>query len=76
MATTCQCGQRISYRYEDWGCLSCGAQCCPTCAYRPEGVIFCLSCTKIAFGIIPLPQFISDNGKVHGTMRLRVSSLP
>jgi hypothetical protein len=72
MVAICRCGQRINFRYEDWGCLSCGAQCCPACAYCPEGVIFCLSCAKNIFGVIPLPQLIPDNGKGPGTMHQSV----
>lgn len=45
MRGRCQCGGAIAFPHEDLGCLQCGETCCPRCAFRPEGHVFCSACT-------------------------------
>lgn len=45
MRGRCQCGGAIAFAHEDLGCLQCGETCCPHCAFRPEGHVFCPACT-------------------------------
>ncbi|MBI3003051.1 MAG: hypothetical protein HYY54_05440 [candidate division NC10 bacterium] len=45
MRGRCQCGGAIAFAHEDLGCLQCGEACCPACAFRPEGHVFCPACT-------------------------------
>ena len=45
MRGRCQCGGAIGFAHEDLGCLQCGEACCPACAFRPEGRVFCPACT-------------------------------
>jgi hypothetical protein len=45
MRGRCTCGGAIAFAHEDLGCLQCGEACCPACAFRPEGRVFCPTCT-------------------------------
>ncbi|MGH7364500.1 MAG: hypothetical protein ACREKA_12195, partial [Candidatus Methylomirabilales bacterium] len=46
MRGRCQCGGAIAFAHEDLGCLQCGEACCPRCAFRPEGHVFCPACAS------------------------------
>lgn len=42
----CPCGNRLSSSSEQWGCIECGAACCPTCAVFLEAAPYCRSCAQ------------------------------
>lgn len=44
MRGRCECGGAIAFAHQDLGCLECGEACCPSCAFRPEGHVFCPAC--------------------------------
>lgn len=44
--TTCWCGRTVRW-FEAWTCQICGAPCCPSCAYTPEGTAFCGACAAL-----------------------------
>jgi hypothetical protein len=40
----CGCGSDIEFGFHSFGCLECGAECCPRCAVTLESVTYCRSC--------------------------------
>ncbi|MFQ5847003.1 MAG: hypothetical protein ACE5IQ_04925 [Candidatus Methylomirabilales bacterium] len=51
MARMCGCGQALRSVMEEWGCLHCGAVCCPACGYAPEGIAYCPECAQNLFDV-------------------------
>jgi hypothetical protein len=47
MTRMCTCGKLVRWT-EAWACQGCGAPCCPSCAYQPEGTIYCSQCADRA----------------------------
>jgi hypothetical protein len=44
--STCWCGRTVRW-FEAWTCQSCGAPCCPSCSYTPEGTAYCAACAAL-----------------------------
>jgi hypothetical protein len=44
MAGQCPCGAEIRNAFHRFGCLECGATCCPACAISLESATYCPAC--------------------------------
>lgn len=40
----CECGTSLRGGRDAWGCLACGAACCPACAWNLESTAYCARC--------------------------------
>lgn len=40
----CECGSPLKHARYAWGCVECGAACCPVCAWELESAAYCRSC--------------------------------
>lgn len=50
MDASCRCGTEVQYAFHRWGCLECGAPCCPACAVQLESVSYCRRCARSLLG--------------------------
>jgi hypothetical protein len=46
MEARCRCGTEVQYSFHHFGCIQCGAPCCPTCSLELESVAYCGSCAR------------------------------
>ncbi len=44
MPPQCRCGTEIHNAFHSFGCLECGAACCPACAISLESATYCPAC--------------------------------
>jgi hypothetical protein len=44
MPGQCGCGTEIRNAFHSFGCLECGAPCCPSCAISLESTTYCPAC--------------------------------
>ena len=67
MRGRCECGGAIAFAHQDLGCLQCGEACCPCCAFRPEGHVFCPACASRVLARLkdaePVPLRASPPGR-------------
>lgn len=46
MGAHCRCGTEIQYSFYHFGCIQCGAPCCPGCSYQMESATYCTVCAE------------------------------
>jgi hypothetical protein len=46
MEARCRCGGPIAYPFHQFGCIQCGAGCCPACAFPLESATYCARCAE------------------------------
>ena len=46
MGAHCRCGTEVPFSFYHFGCIQCGAPCCPDCSYQMESVNYCSSCAE------------------------------
>jgi hypothetical protein len=56
MAGRCGCGSEVTYTFHAFGCLECGAACCPACAVALESATYCRCCADSLFGVAVQPD--------------------
>lgn len=50
MGGECRCGNGIEFGFHSFGCIECGAGCCPRCAVAVESVTYCRPCADSLLG--------------------------
>jgi len=50
MAVSCGCGTRSDHAVNQFGCIECGAPCCPGCAVPLESAMYCRGCARSLVG--------------------------
>jgi hypothetical protein len=40
----CRCGHEVPNAFHRFGCVDCGAACCPACAIHLESTTYCSAC--------------------------------
>jgi hypothetical protein len=46
MGANCRCGTEVQYSFYHFGCIQCGAPCCPSCSYQMESANYCTVCAE------------------------------
>lgn len=46
MGAHCRCGTEIHFTFHHFGCIQCGAPCCPACSYQMESANYCSLCAE------------------------------
>jgi hypothetical protein len=54
MDPSCGCGRQVHYAFHSFGCLECGAPCCPACAVALESATYCRRCAGSLLGTLAL----------------------
>jgi hypothetical protein len=57
MGANCRCGTPVEYSFYHFGCIQCGAPCCPTCSYQLESANYCSGCAE---ALLELPWAASS----------------
>jgi len=50
MPGQCRCGTEVRNAFHSFGCLECGAPCCPSCAISLESATYCTACAAELLG--------------------------
>jgi hypothetical protein len=56
MGPTCRCGADVRNFFDHFGCIQCGAACCPACCYELESANYCPRCAQ---ALLELPWAVA-----------------